>query len=221
MGVFHLKKRIRKIVPGLFAMARGFKSLYSSRSYLVQCGYMRSHREKRPCSLDGSPLPWMNYGMIDFLENRLRLSHRLFEYGSGYSTQFYAKFVGSITSVEHDKGWFESVMPSCSDNATLLYRELSEHNDEYIQALKSTAKTYDVVIVDGRQRVKCLHEAIQCLTDKGVVILDDSQRDRYQEGIDAMLARGFKRLDFKGLKPAGLQLHQSTVFYKENNCFDI
>jgi len=201
-------------------VSRGLRLIYSKRSFLVQQGYTESLKQKRPCKLDGTPIPWMNYQVVHFLEQRLCKDHNLFEYGSGYSTQFYARLAGTVTSVEHDRDWFNSLASSKPDNVELLYRDIADSNG-YCQSISDNNKPFDIVVVDGRERLRCMEVAVDYLTDQGVVLLDDSSRERYQEGRSAMKRRGFQELDFIGIKPGGLSAHQTTLFYRKNNCLSL
>jgi hypothetical protein len=59
------------------------------------------------------------------------------------------------------------------------------------------------------------------LTEHGVVILDDAQREQYLPGVQHLTARGFKRLNFEGLKPTGIAPEKTTLFYRAQNCLDL
>ena len=61
-----------------------------------------------------------------------------------------------------------------------------------------TEQQYDVVIIDGRDRVNCIKQSIKALSTEGVVLLDDSHREKYKEGIDYVKNNGFRSLDFEG-----------------------
>ncbi|MBL0257980.1 MAG: hypothetical protein IPQ03_10865 [Bacteroidetes bacterium] len=52
---------------------------------------------------------WLTYPVIDFLKNYLRKDMRVFEYGGGGSTLFFAKRVAELVTVEHDKDWFQKL----------------------------------------------------------------------------------------------------------------
>jgi len=77
------------------------------------------------------------------------------------------------------------------------------------------------VIVDAEERVECVKVASQYLTEDGVIILDDSHRDYYKEAFDFAREQGFRKLDFKGQKPAGISEYWTTVFYRPDNCLGI
>src|SRR5437016_5174452 len=61
-----------------------------SRAALRSEGWSKSNRLGLPLAADGSPLPWYTYSAIHFLEPRLRDDLKVFEYGSGHSTLWYA-----------------------------------------------------------------------------------------------------------------------------------
>lgn len=215
-----VKDFIRRLVPGLFVLARGLKLVYSGRSYLKQQGYWRSALYKSPMTLEGDPLPWMNYGVIDFLVERLRPDMCMFEYGSGYSTEFYAARVQSVISVEHDREWFDMMSKSLPGNVSLHYVQSADDN-EYIAAAVETGQKFDFIVVDGRNRVACIKSAVAALGDAGVMLLDDSGRERYRDGVRYLLERGFRQIRFCGLKPGSIESYCTSIFYRQGNCFGI
>jgi len=162
----------------------------------------------------------MNFPTFRFLEKRLTQDLNLFEYGSGYSTSFYAGKVRTVTSVEHDEKWLHMVKQQVPDNVKLIFKE-SDIDGDYCRAIVSTGDQYDVVIVDGRDRVNCLKQSISALSSRGVILLDDSHRDKYQEGIDFVKENGFKALNMEGLKARGFSIERTTIFYREGNCLEV
>jgi len=162
----------------------------------------------------------MNYAIVHFLEERLHKNHALFEFGSGYSTLFYADRVASVESVENSAYWYEQMNAQVPANAnvTLVPADI---DGDYCRSILNLNKTYDVVIIDGRDRANCLLQSLTKLSPKGVVILDDSSRERYKPLIAIALEHGFRFLHFEGLKPTATGLHRSTLFYRSENCFNI
>ena len=83
-------------------------------------------------------------------------------------------------------------------------------------------KKFDIIVVDGKDRVNCLKQCVNSLSSKGVILLDDSHRSEYKEGIELLSKKEFKSLIFEGLKPTGNGSNDySTLFYKSDNCFGI
>lgn len=187
-------------------------------SALKDYGWFRSYHTKQSVDADGNPLPWYTYGFIFFLKPRIKPEFRVFEYGSGNSTRWYGARVKSITAVEHDSEWIKHISSKMPSNAQILSRPLG---DSYIEAVKMENKFYNIIVVDGRDRVKCTEFALNYLTPDGVLILDNSERTWYQKAKDIMKDHGFKRLDFQGMAPIVGHETCTTVFYKDGNCLGI
>jgi len=190
------------------------------KSYLHYTGWVESIKRGYPCGSDGSEAPWMNYPVINILKERLNGDLSLFEFGSGYSTLFYAKLVRNVISVEHDRMWLNRMEDKVPDNVSLLYKE-KDIDGMYCRTITEFNQEFDVVIVDGRDRVNCVKQAIGKLSKIGVIILDDSARMRYLEAIDHAKKKGFRALSIEGLKPTSFGIDRTTILYRGNNCLNI
>ena len=198
-----------------------YRLAFDPDSYFLHYGFLRTIKLDRPYDKNGDPLPWMNYAILDFFEEKLNKNQTLFEYGLGFSTLYFSKRVKSVNSVEHDKTWFEDINASLRDNDNVKI-ELVELENGYEKAVANTGNKYDIILVDGRNRVQCAINALDSLSDNGVLILDDSQRPKYQGAFDFYEEKGFRKLTFTGLKPSGFRRYASTIFYRAgNNCMDI
>ena len=213
------RNSLRRWIPGVFVLGKGLTLIYSKRSFLRESGYFKSVALKRPCRLDGSPIPWMNYGAINFLEERLGADLNIFEYGSGNSTIFFAGRVNTVTSLECDRGWYEYVKGILPSNASVLFCPIGD--PAYVGTIAEQDRKFDVVIVDAEERVKCMLNAADFLTDRGVIILDDAARPDYREGVEGLLSRGFRVLPFDGMKAGGINVYRTSIFYRDNNCLGI
>lgn len=189
-------------------------------SYLHTTGWLESLRQNRPCDQNGEPLPWMNYPAIDLLRQHLTNDLALFEYGSGYSTLFFAGRVGSVISVEGDKAWIEKLQPELPANAIVRYCP-EDSNGDYCRSILVDKQLFDVIIIDGRDRVNCLKQSITKLSKRGILLLDDAQRSEYKSGIDWVVNQGFKHLSLEGLQPNGFEAGRVSLFYREGNCFGL
>ena len=215
-----LRSTLRRLFPSLSVFVKALGLVYSRRSMLRQRGYVESSKSKRPCRRDGTPLPWMNYQVIQFLEERLNSDLSLFEYGSGTSTSFYAALVGNVVSVETDPAWFEEVQRSMPPNVALELVEPMPAEAYSMLAARQDRK-FDVVVVDALHRTECLLHAPEALTDRGVVILDDSDPSSHSPGIERLKSLGFRALLFEGLKPGSIKAYRTTVFYRDRNCLSL
>jgi hypothetical protein len=78
-----------------------------------------------------------------------------------------------------------------------------------------------VILIDGRDRVNCARHCIACLASSGLIIWDNSDRDYYQEGYDYLRENGFRRIEFVGLPSIVNERGQTSIFYRDDNCFGI
>jgi hypothetical protein len=214
-----LRKRLKRALV-LTAPGRFLYSALRIQGYLHETGWVNSLREGLPVDRDGNVLPWFTYPSIEFLRDRLQADMSVFEYGSGNSTLWFSGRVASVVSCEHDRGWYELMDGRLPGNVEYLYRELSD-GQTYSRAILERGAQFNVVVIDGRDRVNCALNAVRALTSDGVIIWDDSERERYQRGCLQLTDLGFKRLDFDGLPPMALRRRSTSVFYREENCLRI
>jgi len=119
----------------------------------------------------------------------------ILEWGPGDSTIMMAKWCpeADIITVEHQEEWYlfwkkEFITKKINDKICMFLTEGPEDNREdsrwvlYADPLPEGYE-FDLIFVDGRERVRCLKYAKKVLAPGGVVILHDAQRGEYQEGI--------------------------------------
>lgn len=188
--------------------------------YLTKMGWFKSVEKQLPVDHDGKPLPWYTYSSIAFLEGRTRPGMRIFEYGSGNSTLWWAKRVQSVVSCENDESWFRKISAISPDNVDYRHCAL-EPGGEYCKMISRFDREFDIVIIDGRDRVNCARNSLCALKEDGIVIWDNSDREKYQEGYDFLLRNGFRRIDFWGLGPINSYQWCTSVFYRKDNCLGI
>lgn len=212
-----LKHSLTRRFPKLSAC---YTLLAKGDSYLHSTGWIESKRRGYPCRPDGSELPWMNYAVIAFLERRLNKTLSVFEYGSGYSTLFYARRVRNVISVEYDQAWIASIGPRLPPNASVLFVP-DDVDGDYCRAIARSGDSFDVVVVDGKDRENCVKQSMQALSSRGVIVLDDSQRAKYAPAIAYAQENGYLTVDFEGLKPTESSWFRSTILYRRENCLGL
>ncbi len=187
---------------------------------LLADGWYKSFTTKDSVDKNGNPIPWFTYSFMKYFEPKINDSWNVFEYGAGSSTVWFSKKVTSITSVEHHKGWFESIQKYNKSNIQIILVENIENGD-YAKFIKTIDKKYDLIIVDGMDRVNCLKNSYESLTEDGVILLDNSDRVEYQEGIKFLKDKGFKELNWVGNAPVVSIYSSTSILYRENNCLNI
>jgi len=187
------------------------------KSALVKNGWFKSFRCGFSIDASGNPIPWLPYSMIDFLDSRLDKSLTLFEYGCGYSTVWYCSHVKQVTSVESDQGWATRAQSMLPPNGKVLHYD--DPND-YVCAIDTVGKV-DVVVVDGIVRTECYRHLGPFLSERGVIIADDSAREDFKACWPEFEAQGFKCLTFTGLTPGHFVKSQTSILYRPDNCLGI
>ena len=150
-------------------------------------------------------LPWWSYRAIDVVEQLLadRAGQAaVFEYGSGASTAWLSRRSGHVTSVEHDANFADFLRPllptgseielvavppqPAQQPATPSQRRGYGGLDftRYVHTIDAAPSPFDLVVVDGRARVAGVRAALEHLTDNGVVLLDNADRDEYSAVLD-------------------------------------
>ncbi|NOT74807.1 MAG: FkbM family methyltransferase [Cyclobacteriaceae bacterium] len=193
---------------------------YYWKGYFDEMGWIQSFKGMKPVDRDNNPIPWVTYSFIYFIRERLKQDQVLLEYGSGNSTLFYSKYVKKVFAVEHEQGWHKEISSIVKSNARVDLVALNE-NGAYSKYAQSVGEPLDIIIVDGRDRVNCLKNGVDSLTQRGIMILDDSERKEYKDGIEFMMSKGFKKIDFWGIAPGIFFNKATTVFYRTENCLGL
>lgn len=163
-------------------------------------------------------LPWMTFGALDWLDKNIRREHKVFEWGSGGSTLYWAKKAGYVCSIEHNSEWYEQVRRILTDsglnNFDYKLMELGNnhisgnHHSQYPNPIKQSLESYcraiesfpdnyfDLIVIDGRLRLDCAKLAIAKVKDNGRIILDNAERKEYLPIFELM--KDWKKIVFRG-----------------------
>lgn len=144
----------------------------------------------------GEICPWINGRCVDFL---LRFEHAMrswsvFEYGSGLSTVWFAKRCKEMVTVDENRLYHQAVlnelMKNKISNVLPLWRENYGHVDlkctPYSEAINEDNRQYDLIIIDGRNRVMCALNALRHLKPKSWLLIDNTNWPKMQR-LNALL----------------------------------
>ena len=187
------------------------------RGMLYEEGWFEAACYYKSVNKNLEPIPWWSYSFNDFFLPFLNKELVFFEYGSGNSTLYLSKYIKEITSIEHNKAYFESLKNKVDNNVILKFVKLDKYGGEYSKSILNENKLFDVIIVDGRDRVNSVYNCLDRLKDNGVIILDDSQRDNYKPAIDFLKNKGFKHIYFSGVSAGTYKKKYTSLFYKDDN----
>lgn len=156
--------------------------------------------------------PWLVTDSILYIEEYLTkiTNPKILEFGMGASTIWFSKtFDGELTSVEHNKEWYTTVKSQIENKQTnLILKESnisSDPNGELLEKSYSYViddfndNYFDLILIDGRNRVECFLKCDRILKPKGLMILDNSERKEYSKAFEFYSAK--KRFDFVQTSP--------------------
>ena len=201
----------------------GLLSCYSLRRIgpLKEDGWFRSFREEACVDAEGNPVPWMTYPAVEFLKKRIQKNLSVFEYGCGASTLWWSSRVQEVISLEHDKGWYEKIARKVPGNVRLLHMEL-DYGGNYSRKIREYGmERFDIVVIDGRDRVNCMINSVDALKSSGIIILDNSDRMEYESGSKLLFDKGFRKIEFIGLAPVMNMKTETGIYYRSVNCLGI
>jgi hypothetical protein len=192
-----------------------------ARPALAKLGWVHSRQAKRPVDADWNPIPWYTYPAIAFLEPRLKPDFTVFEYGSGLSTVWWATRVRQVAAVEHDERWLAELSPQLPENADVRFLDL-EPDGEYARAAAASEHgPFDLVVIDGRDRVNCALNAVPALSERGVIVWDNADRSKYRPGHRFLAQQGFRRVPFIGMGARIARVWDTSIFYRDDNCLGL
>ncbi|MFN7020542.1 MAG: hypothetical protein ACK4WH_04335 [Phycisphaerales bacterium] len=170
-------------------------------------------------------MPWTSWTSIDFLRTHVKPGMRVFEWGGGGSTLFWAKLGCRVTCCESNEYWKDQIgerlrrsHPELAGSIELRFVPAETGTPEAVQAYIDSARAgapWDVILVDGLEetyisRMDCLKITPEVVAPDGVVLLDDAWRPRYDGA--ATLMKGFERTMFWGLGPARMGCTRTDMY---------
>jgi len=203
-------------------------------------GWIRSFTSGLSQDEDGNFLPWMSYPAINFLQQNLKDSDLIFEFGCGASTLFFSDRVKYVTSLETNQLWFNIIKGKLNkflinknneckipkdlidkiddvffyDKGVVLLMKNGQFNELYQKILLYFNQGYDYIVIDSLKRFDCVYNSINSLSKNGSIILDDSQRKSYHKIFSFLARQEFKKADFWGIAPGQIKIKNTTFFKK-------
>lgn len=178
----------------------------------------RSIDEKVCLDRDGNPIPWYTYPAIEYLRQFDYRRKKVFEYGCGNSSLFWAVRAESVRSIEDNPDWYAKWQEEfAADNLQIDWRD---EGKSYEDAILEEPSCYDVIVVDGKRRAECAAAALQRLAPGGMIILDDSDRintsEEYVKAVAVLRAADLLQVDFYGFCPMNCYSKTTSLFLRRD-----
>jgi SAM-dependent methyltransferase len=117
--------------------------------------------------------PWLSYDAQDLIEAHLTSESRVLEFGSGMSTRWFAARAGRVVSIENSPEWHQRIRSALPQRDSITYR-LAEGEAAYTAI--PDGESFDLILVDGRWRDRCVENALDRLRPKGILYLDNADK---------------------------------------------
>jgi tRNA A58 N-methylase Trm61 len=158
--------------------------------------------------MENEYLPWYNWELIEYLNGLDLRDKAVFEYGIGHSTLYYIQKGASVSGIETRAEWMDFMLNKTDKAQVKLCQNISNFANE----IEGFGQKFDIIVIDSRDRAKCLEIAPNFLNTNGFIILDNSERPNLQPAIQATLGSGFKVQKFEGLGPNRTSPSQACIF---------
>ena len=168
-------------------------------------------------------LPWMPYSTILKLHSLIRKDFNILETGCGGSSLFFLQRCKTLTSLEHDKKWILALenkisTPNYKNRWTLALKDLKTdtfNKSPYLDFLTTQKdESFDLISIDGRLRNESLKIASYKVKRGGFILLDNSDRSEYKQGIEFINNLGWSRQDLNGFCYSLEWDSRSTIWHK-------
>lgn len=194
-------------------------------NWLESSGWLETLLYALPVTRVGDPIPWWTYPAIDWIAAAVASHWRVFEWGAGYSTLWWAGQSAWVRAVDHSADWVRTLADQLPAHATVVHRS---EQAGYLAALDEAAADlraeegsgrpwggFDAIVVDGEHRVQCLAAAPAHLAPKGIVIVDNADSPDLMAPLADLERKGFFRIDFYGLIPGFVYKNCTSVCFRD------
>jgi len=117
--------------------------------------------------------PWLSTEANRFLNSYVNQDTKILEFGAGGSTVWFSGRTKHLITIEHDNNWYQKVSPQVDTDIRLLPRPYYGVCDEFKD------ESFDLILIDGRDRIRCIEKAHSKVKPDGILMLDNSERDIY------------------------------------------
>lgn len=174
-------------------------------------GYYRSLEEGVPVDNKKNPIPWFTYPSIEYLIQLDTSSKKVFEWGSGNSSYFFAERCQSIISIESDTKWYQYINHNIRDNQKIYLRS----KDDFANSIKEFNTEFDIIVIDSIRRYDCALIAPEYLKNGGIIIVDNS--DNCKETCKLLREKfNYIQVDFSGFGAICKYQWTTSIFFSRD-----
>ena len=188
--------------------------------------------------------PWINLSCCEFLKRHLYQPGFVAEFGGGGSTHYFLRKGFQVVTVEHDEKWVQMLSREISNQCdqaswTCIAKKPVNRSGEariedaadpdlYCSAddltldFQSYASALDLypdeyfscIVVDGRARPSCIKHAVPKLKKKGLLVIDNTEREYYLTSKTLDHLQGFSKVFDEYAPVKGLVSFTKSTIYQ-------
>jgi hypothetical protein len=149
-------------------------------------------------------LEWVNK-----IKPNIKRPHYLFHKGSEFNSSekgqlIYQEYLDSQPRVDFDY-----------DKSKITRRGLNDVDFiGYAESILEQPGLFDCIVIDGMARRLCTYFAVKKLSDKGIIVFDNSNRSDYLEGYQYLVDQGFYQIRLSGTVPGASFPSCTSIFIK-------
>lgn len=156
-----------------------------------------------------SRVPWLAFPAIEYLEP-LVSGKRIFEFGSGMSTLWFARTCRQVVSAESDSEWHRIITWQARKMANVQVVHAPSQED-YVGALSATGSKFDLILIDGLYRSRCLDQVRPYLQPGGMLVVDDTDAIPELAIKVNQMFHNSRIHHFRGWVAGNLHPHETTI----------
>ncbi len=165
----------------------GMSLFLSAPSYVIS-SMPSSVNEWQWIDDDGLVFPWFTKPFLEVLRTWDIKDWEVFEWGTGYSTIWFAKHCKSVVSIETNPKWLVAIQERLDElqlsNVVLKQRNGSfpfdigggGEDSSLINSIDEDEKLYDCIVIDSIHRNTCAVYALKHIKPHGIIILDNANQ---------------------------------------------
>ena len=137
--------------------------------------------------------PWIVPSAILFLDDIIDLESVICEFGSGASTLWFASHAKDVYTIDEDESWTNIVKQLDLQNIHAYCQPRP-----YADFIRTLNLQFDLIFIDGRDRVLCMKAALDYIKSYQWIVVDNSDRDEYNEGLNLLKEHSISTAQFWG-----------------------
>lgn len=122
--------------------------------------------------------PWWPVPVIPIIAKHLNSDSTVLEFGAGSSTIWLAQRSKSVVSIEHNPLWHSKVVEQLRKRGLVNATVQLVSEQDYCDLSWAGNEKFDLIIVDGLFRWKCVEAALPHIRAGGILYLDNSDADK-------------------------------------------